>query len=88
MCLATFLIKNIISAENTKVTKTARTITIDEKDIPKLKSEGKRPPTETIGKYIIYTTAKDWYQATNFFKKNVIEAMDYENEDIKKYYNS
>ena len=68
---------------NTKVTKSGRTITIDEKDIPKLKSEGKRPPTETIGKYIIYTTAKDWYQATHFFKKNVIEATDYENEAIK-----
>ena len=73
----------LIYETNTKATKSGRTITIDEKDIPKVKSEGKRPPAETIGKYIIYTTAKDWYQATHFFRNNVIEATDYENESIK-----
>ena len=74
----------LIYETNTKVTKSGRTITIDEKDIPKLKSEGKRPPAETTGKYIIYTTAKDWYQATHFFKNNVIEATDYKNKIIQK----
>ncbi len=67
---------NIASIEN------GNALNAQVKNLPAIKPETNKPPYEETGKFLAYSTAKDWKHAVNFFKNATDNQADYQSEII------